>query len=497
MNLLVGITLAVYNVVLLNFIVFFSPVRFDLTEEGLHSLSPESRAQLKRVDRKIHVVLCYYLQPGNAQHYAYARVLERGLMLLKEYHAEQPFIEVVAEVNAFRQPDRWKSLCEEHDLNPTGDINRLVFVGGGRKRSLTAKDLAVFLPARDKNFPPQVKQFRGERAITGAIVRLVQDDRKMVYFTRGHGELALAPKKDQAPALSALRHDLESSGYLSAELSLSKVRRVPEDCSLLVIAGPEQRFTEEELSLIEKYLMNDGRLFVSLGSRRTGLEDVLERWGILAQEGRIRMRILLPGLRTERDWVAAVGYNPEHPVTEPFRNTANFQMNLWLPRPLRVTGGQVTMRTQPLLRTGADNENERFVWRDPAGAPPNSDQRRGDFILAVAVAAEKVDRPPPDWNPRKTRIVVVASSNFLRDVEEHATVQGGYLSYYHRDFFMNCARWLTGDEELLSLGGHVSTTRQLPSGDASLWRFLFVASIVVFPGVFFLLGVGVYFLRRT
>ena len=68
----------------------------------------------------------------------------------------------------------------------------------------------------------------------------------------------------------------------------------------------------------------------------------------------------------------------------------------------------------------------------------------------------------------------------------------------HRDFVMNCVNWLVDREELVSGGGAQPQERKLNlAGNPSLGWFLLAASVLIFPGIFLLLGVFVYFLRRS
>ena len=507
-DLAASVFLAVYSAALLNIIIFRHPVRIDLTEEGLHSLSDETRAKLDLVREEIRVIVPYYQQPRNAQHIVEGEVLNRAVELLKEFNAEQPLVRLVAKVDIYAEPDRWAGLREEYGLSET-DVNRLVLIAGEGKgkgayrQSLTPADLAIIGERRDAAVAPQIRAFRGERAITGAIVKLVNRDRKKVYFVTGHGEIPLRPGPrgsasgaEALPGLGPLRHDLESSGFEPIELSLLEVRRVPADCALLVVAGPRSAFSPREIDVLERYLLEDGRLFAALSTERTGLEDLLARWGVKARDHRLRARITVPGEEIVRSWVPVGEYNGAHPVTRPFDKVFRFHMLLWTPRPLEITGGQGTFKTEPLFSTGPETDRERFEVLG-GGLPPDDATREKGFILATATYPSYSGRPPPGWEERKTRIVVVGASNFLRDVDQHSGVRGGYLSASHRDFFMNALYWLAGDESLLAAGGRDVEKRVLPPMTSELGLFLGLAAIVIFPGVFALLGMGIYFVRRA
>ena len=498
-----SVILVVYIAVTAIIIAYRHPVRYDLTEEGLFSISDETRAKLDLVREEIRVIVAYHYQPGNAQHAATASILQRALDLLKEYNAYQPLVSVVDKVNVFHEPDRWAGLCKQYGLAPS-QFNRIIFLAGADgelQQSVSPNDLASLEPAPDPSRVPRIRQFRGATAISGAILRLVERERKIVYFTRDHGELPLESEPGRPAMLGALRRDLAASGYEARELSLeageSTSVAVPADCDLLVVAGPQRRFSLAELDAIQRYLDKDGRLLVALGSGRTGIEDVLSKWGVEVQDGVLATRIVVPGQQTVRDWVGIARVNGAHAVTQPFVDVPHFGVELLTPRPLRIIGGQRSFLSESLLSSPRDSESRRTFLHRGDDASLRDAEKNGAFTLAAVTRPEKLERPPPGWVERKTRLIVVGAASFLRDYESQTTVYGGYQSFSHRDFFIHCVHWLTGEENLISDGGVETGKRQLPRLAGGLQRFLFVSCVLIFPGIFALVGIGVYFLRRS
>ena len=97
--------------------------------------------------------------------------------------------------------------------------------------------------------------------------------------------------------------------------------------------------------------------------------------------------------------------------------------------------------------------------------------------------------------PLATRLVVLGSGSLLLDSSSQG---GGFLNGNHRDFVMNCVNWLVEREELVSEGGVRSQERRIDlAGNPSLRRFVFLAAVLIFPGIFLALGICLYFLRRS
>src|SRR5690606_37271293 len=79
---------------------------------------------------------------------------------------------------------------------------------------------------------------------------------------------------------------LRQNGVEVVGLNLTGTATVPNDCDLLIIAGP-RAISEPELEKISQYLDEGGRMFVLFNSKfidpRAGLENILaNNWGVAA-----------------------------------------------------------------------------------------------------------------------------------------------------------------------------------------------------------------------
>ncbi len=496
--------LVLYILFVVNGIAFRHPGRLDLTEEKTQSLSDETRKVLKLVDSEIRIVLPWYVQKNNGEQAAHVKALNRAHELLLIYAAEQPLIRVAEVVNVPVEASRWQAVCKEYDLFAT-QFNRLIFCSDKEARlrqTVMPSDVATFADnSISPGEPLQITSFHAEKAITEAINRLVHRNRFNSYFTQGHGEFQL----EGISSLKAFKHDLDASGFEVKALHSDRFNRVPEDCDLLVIACPQTSFSQKELAAVETYLSGGGKLLVTLGPNRSRLESVLEKWGVEALAGKVRSKITRFGDFRDRSLVVARSASRIHPVTALLlagngNNKADFGIGMLEPRPLKVVGSPRRLSTDVLLSTGGDIKtadiSERYYLVDGiSSGSAASAESRSDFKLALASQQQKLERPPEDWQPLDTRVVVLGSGSLL---EDNYSQGGGFLNGSHRDFVMNCVHWLVDREELVSGGGSNPPERRIElANNPSLERFLFVSSVLVFPGVFLLLGVFVYFFRRS
>ncbi len=491
LSFLVGLFLAFYSLFLANGIVFRHPVRIDLTEEKLLSLSRDSLERLKLITEPVEVVIPTLLLRDNPDHLAQHDVLTRARLLLSEYLAAQPLIQVAAEVDVLEHPDRWERIRAEYKLE-SSQLNRFIFFAGkGRERrqTVTPNDLAFFGSVRDPGTDvPEVKAFRGERAITSALNRLVTVDRRAVYFTQDKGEAQFRPTSEKAVGVGGIRvllGELDSQGLEGRPLSITGLREIPVDCSVLVIAGASQIFLPEELRVIDAYLERGGKLLVALGVRRTGIESCLEDWGVRVLEGQVQSYIDTPLSKTSHAVVAARQFSRSHPATSIFVNVPRFEVQLELPRPLVPGGKGKGFDAAPILSAVSHRGVDYYL----VGLPGSRElPKPADFDLVLAVSQVIPERPPPEFQRRDTRLVVTGSATFLGDQY--------FLRSSNRDFLMNCLRWLLGDEVRSTEGGTEWTKRTLRT-DPSIERYLFWVPIFLLPGIFLTAGVLVYHVRRT
>lgn len=488
-TLALGLGLTAYILLVSNAIVFRHPVRFDLTEESLYSLSRPTLDKLKLVREPVEIVIPTLLLKDNPEHVAQSQALFRARRLLDEIVAVQPLLKIVAEVDVLQRPDRWDALRNEYKLEGS-QVNRILFFAGAsreRRQAVTPQDLALFEEAKDPADPPKVRRFRGEKAISDAVGRLISEERKKAYFVQDHGEAQLQPQNDRVAGLGGLRaarHELDTEGFEAVPLSLGSVRDVPSDCALLVIAGASRPFAREEITRLDDYLRRGGKLLVALNRARTGLEDLLADWGMVARDGAIHGRRDTFVDKTLTAEVVARGFSSSHPATRPFANVPRFEVFLINPRALEATGKGKGLEATSILSAVSSEGMLYYFAADRSAAPPVS----GSFDVALAAEQQVPERPPPGFQRLEARVLVVGSFAFLSDQY--------FLRGTNRDFFVNSVHWLAGSEERTTEGGSDWAERTLRM-DPSIENYLFWVPIFLLPGVFLAAGAIVYFARRA
>lgn len=473
--------------------------RFDWTRASQNTLSPRTEEILAQLPAPVtaHVLMLPTGQPEDV----YPLVRD----LLQLYQARSPRLRVDF-IDPDREADRVRTLAEHFGMS--GDElqdGAVVFelqapgdAGTTRTRYVPRRDLIE--NEIDPDGLPHLKAFKGEAAFDGALLGVSEAKRTLVCFTRGHGELqidslAVDGMSDLGQALARANFQLRTLPGIEAG--------VPAECDVTVVAGPERPFTQGELGALEALLGRGGRLLallgpvvdVSLHPATTGLEPLLERWGIKPGEGvvfdpAVEMSTSVLG------WAADDGYG-DHPITAPLvgRRTVWALSRALIPMPQNgpEPGGPArpALHVTELLRTGEKGWEEHdleTVFRQPGSLRYDEGRdRRGPISVALAVEAEAQNQGPGQSPRSNTRLVVLGSKALARN--DHDV-------YFNRDLLELSVVWLGGTRREVTVAPQAFTQFRLALDAEQLGRVWWV-NVVALPLLCLLLGAGVWWRRRA
>ena len=320
-----------------------------------------------------------------------------------------------------------------------------------------AEDSLVFEKGRRMVVLP-FRDGYGERVCASAIRRLTFSPRhRSVCWTVGHGECRF--DEYGAFGMSDIARDLSREGYRNKTLDLAESQKVPDDCALVVIAGARRDFSRVELGRIDAYLRDGGRLLVLLDSdRETGVTSLLSSWGI---------RTAAPptaGGPTLSGTDVIVSDFADHPVSAPLRGSRI------------VLERQLSFAPSAAVEAGAGADRIDFTSLFVSGTS------------ALAALVERGGGAGGDLAIRPTRVVAVGDAGFVTNGKLASRANA------NRDFFLNCASYLSGTDVAGAYGGEADV---LVTGMDRAGRLkLAVWSAAVFPGAVFLVLALEAFRRR-
>jgi len=316
-----------------------------------------------------------------------------------------------------------------------------------------------------------------EATLFEALYRLRSRNHGVIGVLRGAGEGDIA--SDAELGFSGLAAALATEGYAVRSLVTASLAEIPAGVDAVLLLGPRRALLPESVAAIERYLERGGRLLALLEpGAESGVEPMLEHWGIQAPDG----VIVDPASGAGTDaapGVDPIAYNYEsHPLSRGLN-------------PDRMT---FFAGARPLLvrNAGPDDSVRRVVLASPhSWVTPD-----------LSVLSKRRVAPAPDGAARsyhtiaaagrypraggEARIVVIGDSDFASN---------RYLrALYNLDLVMNAVHWAVERESEITLRPKLRTPNQFPLPiQNTLGTFHGVGLLV--PELL-LLGGGLIWLRR-
>jgi ABC-type uncharacterized transport system involved in gliding motility auxiliary subunit len=423
---------------LINFLGYRHKKRIDVTSEKLYTLSDESRKTAANLKKDVDII-------------RFARTPDTTFKDLADEYVNAGSHVHYREVDPQEKPE----VARQYDVKHMNDV---VVSSGSHNETLTGT---------------------GEQDITNAIIKVTRDTVKTICFVDGHGEKSLASA--EGDGLQGDDKALKSEGYQTKTVNLVSSGEVPNDCSVLVDAGPKQALFPQEAGFISKYLDNGGRALLLLDPETDPkVDSILDAWNIslgsnvvIDASGVGRLFGTGPAVPLVVDYGA-------NPIVQNFTGTMTF-FNLARTVSIKDKGKSDPEATE-LLKTSprsftVPNLKTKEVRYDPA-----KDQAGP---LSLGVAAER--KTGSGATSKDARLVVIGNSAF-------ATNQWAGLQR-NGDLFVNTINWLAQDEDLISVRPKNPTNRRVILTETQQ-RELVLASLFFLPGLVLISGAVIWFKRR-
>jgi ABC-type uncharacterized transport system involved in gliding motility auxiliary subunit len=436
--------------------------RWDLTEASQFSLSDQTRQILTRLDRPV-TIRAFYVNSSQDL---------RDRLAEYSYLSSQVHVEYIdAENNPIE--------AQKFEVQSVPTI--LVEYEGRTERALSAT----------------------EQTLTNALKKVIEGQAKKIYFVQGHGEHD--PNGADGSGYSTLAAALQTDNFQVAPLPLAQQSTVPDDATVVVVAGPKTDFLPGEIDAIRAFLRRGGKLHLLLdppdkgvGPDQANLIALAREWGIDIGNNLV---VDASGLGQ------MLGTGPEVPIAMPVEHpiTNNFRVMTAFPLSRSVTpveGGANGRTAQKVLESSPQSWAETDLAGLYASGRPERNVDGGDTAgpvpLAAAVsapaeapaaatpAAEGADAASDAPKP-ETRIVVVGDSDFATNAA--VGIQG------NREIFLNMSNWLAQQEDLIAIRPTDPGNRPIVlTADQMTWMGRFAWGII--PLLLFANGVRVWLRRR-
>jgi len=435
-------------VVLIHVILFKHHVRWDTTSGKLFSISPQSKKIVQQLNDDVSVKA--FFRPNNQQ---------ETQDLLAEYANQSSRFKF-----EMIDPDVNPALVKEYHIESYGTI---VLEHGEKTEKITEST---------------------EPGITNALIKVTREGEKKIYFTTRHGELDIDDANSEG--LNEAQKGIEAENYRVEKIFLAERQQVPDDCSVLVIAGPKKDLLASEYQAINEYLGQGGKLLVLLDPDQPDLQNLLGKWGFEIGNNTI-IDVSPVGQLFGAGYGSPLISNYEsHEITEDFNLMTSFRLARSVTPELEPNSG-ITITSL------AKTTEFPASWGETTLTEAEIDFDEGKDLkgpVSLAAVAEKDVPTEPDSTTesesikqRKTRIGVFGDSDFVTNAYFHFQGNG--------DLFLNVISWLAEQGDLISIRAREPEDNRV-SLTAQQSQIIFWFGVVLLPISILIAGIVIYVQRK-
>ncbi len=427
------LTVAVLGlIVIANYLGYRHHKRFDLTSEGLYSLSDQTRKILTNLPKDVKVMK-FDQQPDQQ---------------LADQMAEFKYVSNKLSYE-FIDPVQRPEVARQYAVKNYGET---VITAGGRTERPTATD---------------------EQSLVNAILKVTRDSLKTICFTEGHEEKALTE------AYTLVESKLKAENYLTKTVNLAsqKEKFVPSECSILVVAGPKSAFLQPETSMIGQYLDNGGKgMFLIDPDTDPQLDEVLKKWSI--ELGKDLVLDFSAAGQVFGPAAPIVNNYGSHPITQRFARGMTAFPQARSVKVLPSSGSGVSSTT---LLTGSPNSYGETELKPNAEPKFDAGKDTQGPVSLGAVASKSLG------DNKEARLVVIGDSDFAANQAFRVSRNG--------DLFMNSINWLAQDEDLISIRPKTATNRSVTM-NAEQQNTFWILVVIFMPLAALGVGAFIWWKRR-
>ena len=478
LNVIVQAAIIIVLAAMVNYLGYEHYRRWDLSRDQKYALSDKTKRFLDSIKGKARITVFFGAQnpiTGDVQN------------LLTEYqYASHGRIDVEY-VDPERNLTRAKELFDKYKV--VTDESVLIVDYQGRSKTVKASEMAEM----DQGNPmvgeqPKVTAFKGEQAITSALIDVVEGKKNTVGYIVGHKE---PPLTENGP-LSVLKTFIENENIKFQELNLFELPAIPKEVKIVMIAGPQYDLSDREMKMLRDFWNKDGRILLLLdpAAKTPKLHAFLDQVGVKVDDDRL-MAMVKTGIEEVarvRDVVAH--FLGDNPVTKRLADVrapffgATSSLTL---ESEKVAAANVHLAPLAQAEKGYWGETD-YYSDDEALLQYDASKDKGE-PLTIAASVEKGGSADERVQINSARLIVVANSTFIEDNALTQDQQG-------LDFISASINWLLNREQLIGIAPKIPQTLTFSLNEDALRNLLWVI-LVLIPAVPALLGLLVWWRRRA
>jgi ABC-type uncharacterized transport system involved in gliding motility auxiliary subunit len=322
-----------------------------------------------------------------------------------------------------------------------------------------------------------------EEDLLNAIIRATSGGVKVVYFVRGHGEKD--PSNERPNGYSIAAEEIEKQNYDVRTLSLFDEESIPDDCVVLVSAGPRTDYLDSEIDKLRTWLNSGGNALFLIEPRTDlpNIEALLSNYRVTVNND----AIVDPYSRVfGGDYsVPVVTEYGDHPIVR------DFDVATFFPTARSVSISQEDKEAVAiayLAMTGKSAWGETDLELIENGQAVRSEDDNPAPVHIGLISEKRFKDGIPDvLGPDQSAVVVFGDSDFGDN--------SSFRLSANSDLFLNIINYLAQEKDRIAIRAKEALGDRLFL-TASQGRFIFLASVVLLPLAVIAFGVAVFVRRR-
>ena len=477
-NVLAQIVLILFLALAVNSIAFKHYKRWDFSRDQKYALSDKTKRFLKTIKGKMRITVFFSPNTpitGDVQN------------LLTEYqYAGKGKIDI-EHVDPERNLSRAKEVFDKYKV--VTDESLLVLDYQGRNKTVKASEMAdIDQSGMALGEGPRVSAFKGEQAITSAMMDLVEGKKNTLGYVVGHKE----PPLSDNSTITILKTFIENENIKFQELNLFNLDAISSELKTILMFGPQYDLSDRELKLLRDFWDKQGRILLLLdpSAKTPKLDGFLNELGVKVNDDR-----LMVFLRTGIEEVALTRDVQAHflggsPVTKRladvralfFGGTSSLTLE-----PDRVRAANI--RIDPLIQAEKGYFAETDYNTDDQAKLQADAKRNSDTPLTIGAAVEKGASADERVQVNSARLVAVSNAAFVQD---NAVTQDQQAL----DFISGSVNWLLSREQLIGIAPKIPKPLVFTLNEDSLRNFRWII-LILMPLIPAVIGAVVWWQRRV
>jgi ABC-type uncharacterized transport system len=478
-NVVVQIVLILFLAAMVNSYAFKHYARWDFSRDQKYALSDKTKRFLDTLKGKMRVTV--FFSPSTP-------ITADVQNLLTEYqYAGKGKIDI-EQIDPERNLSRAKELFDKYKV--VTDESLLVLDYDGRNKTVKASEMAdVDQSGMAFGEGPRVAAFKGEQAITSAMIDLVEGKKKIIGYVTGHKEPALSAPTSP---ISLLKTFIENENIKFQELNLLDQPAIPADVNAVIIVGPQYDFSDREMNVLRDFWDKQGRILILVdpAANTPRLRAILDELGVKVNDDRLMVfvRTGIQELALTRDVQAR--FLGDSPVTKRLADVRAIFIGGTASLTLDPNRGRAAnIRLEPLIQAEKGYFAEADYNSDNQAKLQADAQKAGDAPLTIAASAEKGGSADARVQVNSSRLVAVSNATFVQDsaiMQDQAAL----------DFVSGAVNWLLSREQMIGIAPKIPKPLTFSLDPEGLRRLRWIV-LVLMPLIPAAIGTVVWWQRRV